>query len=163
MSNVVSSSATRQHHRVRPRSERQESPINSPPNDPDREAQKARSLQHAYQCAQVANEFRSSDVVVLDLTGVTTIVDYFVIATGTSRRQMHAVAEEADRVLSDKGSARIGIEGYKGSTWILQDYGDVVLHVFTEETRAAYDLEHLWADSKQVDWQAALQTDANKT
>jgi len=100
---------------------------------------------------------------VLDLTGVTPIVDYFVIATGTSRRQMHAVAEEADRVLSDKGSARIGIEGYKGSTWILQDYGDVVLHVFTEETRAAYDLEHLWADSKQVDWQAALQADANKT
>jgi ribosome-associated protein len=160
---VVNPSSIRQHHRVRHRSERQESSINNPPIDPDREAQKARSLQHAFHCAQVADEFRSHDVVVLDLTDVTPIVDYFVIATGTSRRQMHAVAEEADRVLSDEGSARIGIEGYKGSTWILQDYGDIVLHVFTEETRAAYDLEHLWADAKQVDWQAALQTDANKT
>jgi ribosome-associated protein len=90
---------------------------------------------------------------VLDLTKITPIADYFVLTTGTSRRQMHAIAEEVDRVLEAAGSSRIGLEGYDNSTWILQDYGDVVLHVFTAETRALYDLEHLWADAPRIDWQ----------
>lgn len=83
--------------------------------------------------------------------------DYFVITTGNSRRQMHAMAEECDRILAEQNSRRIGIEGYDASNWIVEDYGDVVLHVFTEETRQMYDLENLWADAPQVDWQAKLE------
>jgi ribosome-associated protein len=94
--------------------------------------------------------------VVLDLTEVTPIVDFFVITTGTSARQMHAIAEEVHRVLKAEGSQRLGLEGFDSSTWILQDYGDVVLHVFTDEARRTYDLEHLWADARQVDWQAVV-------
>ena len=102
----------------------------------------------------MADDYRGRDTLVLDLTNITPFVDYFVLTTGTSRRQMHAVAEEVDRVLQTEGSGRLGIEGYDTSTWILQDYGDIVLHVFTPEARSKYDLEHLWADAPRVDWQA---------
>jgi ribosome-associated protein len=115
-----------------------------------------RSLQQACLVAKVADEYRGQDTIVLDLTGITPIVDYFVITHGTSRRQMHAIAEEADRMLQEEGSSRIGAEGYDSNSWILQDYGDIVLHIFTAEARAIYDLEHLWADARKVDWRAEL-------
>jgi ribosome-associated protein len=92
--------------------------------------------------------------VVLDLTHVTPVFDYFVISTGNNPRQMHAIAEEVNRVMKELGSQRIGVEGYESSTWILQDYGDIVLHVFLPESRETYDLEHLWADAKQIDWKS---------
>ena len=109
-------------------------------------------------CAKVADDYRGKDTLVLDLTKITPIVDYFVLTTGTSRRQMHAIAEEVDRVLQLEGSSRIGVEGYQNSTWILQDYGDIVLHVFTAETRTLYDLEHLWADAPRVDWEGQVES-----
>ncbi len=115
-----------------------------------------RSRRHACLCAQVADSFRGQNTVVLDLTGITPITDFFVLTTGTSRRQNHAIAEEVDDVLNREGSQRIGLEGYQDSGWILQDYGDVVLHVFTPETREMYDLESLWADAEPIDWQAIL-------
>lgn len=129
-----------------------DSPNNRQPN------QIEKSLEQACLCARVADEYRGNDVVVLDMTQITPHYDYFVIATGNNRRQMHAIAEEVDRVLSKQGSKRMGIEGYDDSTWILQDYGDIVLQLFTEETREYYRLEELWADATVVDWQ---QTSAN--
>jgi ribosome-associated protein len=114
----------------------------------------AESRDNAILCAQIADEYRSRDIVVLDLTDVTPIVDFFVIATGSTRRQMHAVAEEVDRILNERGSSRVGLEGYRESSWILQDYGDVCLHVFTEEMRKLYDLERLWADAPRIQWRA---------
>jgi ribosome-associated protein len=85
---------------------------------------------------------------------LTPIIDFFVIATGTSPRQMHAVAEEIHRVLKSQGHKRLGREGFDAATWILADYGDVALHLFDEPTRKKYDLEHLWADARPVNWQA---------
>ncbi len=94
----------------------------------------------------------------LDMTNVTPIVDYFILTTGSSRRQMHAVAEEVDRVLeAEEGSQRIGLEGYESNSWILQDYGDIVLHIFSPEARSLYELERLWADALPVDWKAYLE------
>lgn len=115
--------------------------------------QKRLSLEQACLAAKISDDFKGRDVVVLDLTEITPIFDYFVISTGSSRRQMHAVAEEVDRMLNQAGSERQGIEGYRESQWIVQDYGDVVLHVMTVEAREAYDLEGLWADAKRIDWQ----------
>lgn len=109
----------------------------------------------AVEAARACDEFRSEDVTVLDLTGVTPEFDYFVIATGNSKRQMHAIVEEVDRRLGHTGAKRRSIEGYEESTWIVQDYGDVVLHVFTPETRELYDLESLWGDAPRVAWEAA--------
>lgn len=91
------------------------------------------------------------------MTPVTPIVDFMVITTGTSRRQMIALSDEANRLLkSDEDSGRLGMEGYGESTWVLQDFGDIVLHVFAPEARTLYDLEHLWADAPRVDWKAEL-------
>jgi len=108
----------------------------------------------ACQAARIADDYRSRDVVVLDLTAITPIVDYFVVATGTSRRQMRAVADEISRVFKEDGDTRLGIEGYdNSSSWILIDFGDIVVHLQDAEARTLYDLDRLWADAARVDWQ----------
>ena len=115
-----------------------------------------RSLANALVAARCADEMRARDIVVLDMTKIASIVDFFVIATGTSRRQMHAIADEVNRKLKgEQGNTRLNIEGYRTEgNWILMDFGDVVLHVFTEEGRQLYDLENLKADAERIDWQA---------
>jgi ribosome-associated protein len=101
--------------------------------------------------ARVADENRGRDIVILDLRELTPIFDYFVLATGASRRQLHAMSEEIDRVLEGPmGDHRMGIEGYQESRWILLDYGDVVIHLFEPETRDYYSLEQLWCAAKRV-------------
>ncbi|APZ92442.1 ribosome silencing factor [Fuerstiella marisgermanici] len=114
-----------------------------------------RSLANALIAARCADEMRARDIVVLDMTKIASIVDFFVIGTGTSRRQMHAIADEVNRKLKgEEGNTRLNIEGYRTEgNWILMDFGDVVLHVFTEEGRQLYDLENLKADAERVDWQ----------
>jgi ribosome-associated protein len=139
-------------------------PIDNPQNDgyqARRQEQIAVTRRTAIQCAHIAEEFRGQDIVVLDLTELTPIMDFFVIATGTSRRQMHAMADEIQRALRPRGERRRGREGYDSSNWILVDYGDIALHLFDEETRRKYDLERLWADAKPVDWKGAETPSAN--
>jgi ribosome-associated protein len=109
------------------------------------------SIQSALNCARVALENKARDVVVLDLTEITPLYDYFVIATGASRRQIHNLAEEIDAAMAAEGQKRLGIEGYEAAKWIVQDYGDIVVHVFDQETRAYYELEELWADARRVE------------
>ena len=125
------------------------------PTIPRDEEQYAASLENALAAARCADDLRGVDVVVLDLTAQTSIVDFFVIATATSNRQMHAIADEVNRKLKrDRGNDRVSLEGYRTeANWLLTDFGDVVVHVFTAEGRALYDLEQLWADSKRIDWQ----------
>ena len=124
-------------------------------NTVDSEAGSARQRDQArpraLAAARTAEDNRGRDIVVLDLRELTPMFDYFVLATGTSRRQLHAISEEIDRVLEqDLGDRRLGIEGYQDSRWILLDYGDVVVHLFDPETRAYYALEDLWAQAKRV-------------
>jgi ribosome-associated protein len=110
-----------------------------------------RSLQLALAAARTAAENRGRDIVVLDMRKQTQIVDYFVIATGTSRRQLHAMSEEIDEVLEvELKDKRLHIEGYNESRWIVLDYGTVIIHLFDEETRQFYSLENLWADAEPV-------------
>jgi ribosome-associated protein len=110
----------------------------------------------ACQCAKTAEDMRGKDTIVLDLTEVTAIVDFFVITTGASGRQMRSVADQIERLMSTNGSRPHGVEGRNDVNWILEDFGDIVLHVFSPEARKLYDLEHLWADAPRVDWQAEL-------
>ena len=111
-----------------------------------------RSLQLALAAARTAAEHRGQNIVVLDMTAQTAMFDYFVLATGSSRRQLHAMSEEIDHTLEDDlGDQRMNIAGYDESRWILLDYGTVVIHLFDEDTRAFYSLENLWADAKHVD------------
>tara|TARA_R110002095_G_scaffold94840_2_gene82807 strand:- start:2081 stop:2347 length:267 start_codon:yes stop_codon:yes gene_type:complete len=87
------------------------------------------------------------------------LFDYFIIATASNVRQSHAIADEVRILMKRDSSHRRNIEG-KDSEWILGDYGDIVLHIFTEDSRELYDLERLWADAKKVDWQQPPKTDA---
>jgi ribosome-associated protein len=108
-------------------------------------------LHRARVAARVAAENRGRDIVILDLRELTCIFDFFVLVSGTSRRQLHAISEEIDRVLEKElGDRRLGIEGYEESRWILLDYGDVVVHMFEPETRAYYAIEELWGQAKRV-------------
>jgi ribosome-associated protein len=102
--------------------------------------------------AQVAIDNNGTDVIVLDVSEQSAEFDFFVLVTGTSRRQLHAISEQIDDKLEkDLGDHRMGIEGYEESRWIVLDYGSVVIHLFDDETREYYDLESLWADGKRVE------------
>jgi ribosome-associated protein len=118
---------------------------------PTTETRRQRSLELALAAARTADDHRGQDIVVLDMRGMTTEFDYFVIVTGNSRRQLHAISEEIDRVLeAELGDERFGIEGYNESRWILLDYGSVVIHLFDAETREYYALEDLWGHAERV-------------
>ena len=117
----------------------------------------SRSLELALAAAKTAADNRATDVAVLDLREITPLFDYFVVATGTSRRQLHAISEDIDRVLQEEwGEKRDGIEGYRESRWILLDYGNVVIHMFDQETRDYYALEQLWSGARVVDLPAEI-------
>lgn len=111
------------------------------------------SLERACLAARVAVENKGRDVCVLDMRGITPLYDFFVLVSGQSRRQVHTLAEEIDAALQEQGDERLGIEGYEASKWVVQDYGDVVVHVFNPDTREYYALEELWADAPRVDWE----------
>jgi ribosome-associated protein len=113
--------------------------------------QSGNGLERALLAAQTAEDNRGTDIVVLDMRELTSMFDYFVLASGTSRRQLHAMSEEIDHALEDQmGDRRLGIEGYEQSRWILLDYGDVVVHLFEPEMRSYYALEDLWGHAKRV-------------
>jgi ribosome-associated protein len=116
-------------------------------------ANSANVLERACLCARVAAEHKGRDILVLDMRGITPIYDFLVIATASSRRQAHTIAEEVDAALRAEGDHRLGIEGYAASKWIVQDYGDIVVHVFDPDSRQYYALEDLWADARRVDWE----------
>jgi ribosome-associated protein len=108
-------------------------------------------LQLALAAARTADENRGQDITVLDMRSITPVFDYFVIVTGNSRRQLHAISEEIDHCLEDElGDKRMGIEGYNESRWILLDYGTVVIHLFDAETRDFYALEQFWGAAEKV-------------
>jgi ribosome-associated protein len=115
------------------------------------ELRQERSRQLALAAARTADDHRGADIAVLDMRGMTTEFDFFVLVTGNSRRQLHAISEEIDRVLEGElADQRMGIEGYNESRWILLDYGSVVIHLFDAETREYYALEDLWAHAERI-------------
>jgi len=110
------------------------------------------NIETARLVARIADDFRGKDILLLDMRPVTPIVDFFIIVTATSQRQMKALGEEVARVMKKRGQQRLGEEGADGDgVWVLQDFGDIVLHVFSPEGRELYDLEGLWADAPRLD------------
>ena len=115
----------------------------------------------ALAAARTAADNRGRQIVVLDMRPLTCIFDYFVVVTGASNRQMHAISEEIDHCLEDDlNDRRMGIEGYDDTGWILLDYGTVVIHVFDQSTREYFDLENLWAAAERLDLTGVLPDDA---
>ena len=101
--------------------------------------------------ARVAEDRQALDVVVLDLREASSITDYFLICSGGSNRQVQAIADAIDEQLDQRGVISLGVEGYQAARWILMDYGDVIVHVFSQETREFYDLERLWGNAPKID------------
>jgi len=110
------------------------------------------ALDLTVQCAHIAEDNKARDIVILDMRGITPLYDFFLLCTGASRRQIHTLAEEMDAALRAAGEKRASIEGYDASKWVVQDYGDIVVHVFDPDTRTYYALEDLWADAARIDW-----------
>ena len=111
------------------------------------------AVQHALLCARVAEDNKAKSIVVLDMREITPLYDFFVLATGLSRRQIHNIAEEVDAQMAAEGEVRLGIEGYEAGRWVVQDYGDIVVHLFDQDTRGYYALDDLWADARRIDWE----------
>ena len=115
-----------------------------------------RTLQVAAAAAQIAQDNRGQDIVLLDLRELTPVFDYFLVVTGTSHRQLHAIAEDITQTLKEKfGEKRLGMEGFVTGSWILLDYGDVVVHLFDQKAREYYALDQLWSDARRVNWEAS--------
>lgn len=105
------------------------------------------AMQAARQYAEAALERKAGDVVVLDVSGLTSFTDAFVIAAGTSDRHVKAVADAVVERAAGAGRKPLGVEGYEGGEWVLIDLDDVIVHVFREEKREQFDLERLWGDA----------------
>jgi ribosome-associated protein len=99
---------------------------------------------------RAAREKKATDIVVLDLTGVTSFTDYFVICSGASSRQNQAIADEISLQLKKRGEVPTSIEGYDQGEWVLSDYGDFLVHVLSPKAREYYSLERLWREAKTI-------------
>jgi ribosome-associated protein len=104
--------------------------------------------------ARTADEKQGTNTVVLDVSAVLAITDAFVITSGRSSRQVRTIAEEVENAIKASGGpGPLRVEGLSDLTWVLLDYGDVVVHVFNEETRRFYDIERLYRDCPTIAWQ----------
>ncbi len=94
---------------------------------------------------------KAIDIKVIDITHISTLADYFIIASGTNRNQVQAMSDEVSEKMAKEGLVIRQTEGYQSANWILLDYGDIVVHLFDEENRLFYDLERIWRDGKIVE------------
>ncbi len=97
---------------------------------------------------RAAESKKALRIQVLDLREISSFTDYFVICSGTNIRQIQAISDEVELQLKREGQRPLGIEGYERAEWILIDYGDFIVHIFSEAARAFYDLERLWRHAK---------------
>ena len=107
-------------------------------------------------------EKKAHDLKLLHVTDQTIIADYFVIATGTSNTQIKALADELEYKTGLQGVKPSSTEGFREATWIVLDYASVIVHIFNRETREFYNLEKLWADAEQVDFEPECGNEENK-
>mgnify|MGYP002754353581 CR=1 FL=1 len=106
----------------------------------------------ALMAARALSDKKGREIQVLEIGDLTTLADYFVIATGSSNTQINALVDNVEKVLREEAEEEpLHREGYRGGTWVLLDYGSVIVHVFVPNTRTYYDLEHLWADGEPID------------
>lgn len=107
------------------------------------------SLELARKAATVMDAKKALDLKIIGIRDISILADYFVLATGTSSTQVKALADEVEFQLEQEGVKVSHIEGYRSNSWILLDYSNVIIHIFTEESRKFYDLDRLWVDGKE--------------
>ena len=108
--------------------------------------------QLAKMIAANADDKKAENILVLDMRGITTLADYFVLCNGTSSTQVQAIVRSIEDGLAEEDIKPIRKEGLDSYQWVVLDYADVMVHVFDQEQREYYDLEKLWGDADQIDW-----------
>ena len=112
---------------------------------------KEEALVAAKEVIAALEEKKAEDIKTLDISNVSVMADYFIIASGNNRNQLQAMADFVSEKLHKTGHDLKQIEGYDTANWILMDYGDVIVHIFDKENRLFYDLERIWSDGKEVE------------
>jgi len=107
-------------------------------------------LDKALLASEVIMERKAVDPVLFEVTGLTSIADYFLIASGNSSRQVQAIGRHLQRTMKEKGYRAYGVEGEQEGQWMLMDYGDLVIHIFYQPVREFYDLEGLWSEAPRI-------------
>jgi ribosome-associated protein len=115
--------------------------------------EQAKTRQFAIELARIVSDDKCEEVTVMDLRGLSPVTDYFVICSGTSDRQMRTAADHAIEYGKKVGEPPFTKAGMDAATWVLIDFVNVVLHIFTPEHRTYYDLELLWGDAPRIEWQ----------
>lgn len=110
----------------------------------------------AIAAAKALDDKKAQDIQILKIADLTAMAEYFVIATGTSTTHIKTLAEEAERVLVEQGEILGHTEGYRSGSWVLLDFGSVIVHLFTLDTRKFYSLERLWSDATPIEFDAVL-------
>jgi ribosome-associated protein len=123
-----------------------------------RTARRKSPVEVARLCARIADDKRASGILLLKVREIFSISDYFVICTCQSRPQAKAIADEIEARLKEEGLAHLGTEGREDASWVLLDYGTVVVHIFLPETRDYYQIEMLWGDAPEVSWRTGRKT-----
>lgn len=113
----------------------------------------------AQKAVQVLDSKKARDITVLKTEKVTSLADYFIIVTASSSTHGKTLVEETEKQLSEAGEPPLRREGYRSGSWVLLDFGCVVIHVFLEETRRFYNLERLWSDATEIDYTTMLEED----
>ena len=111
------------------------------------------SYELAKEAARLLDSKKAENISVIKIDAISSLADYFVIATGRGSTQVRSLSDELEEKLKAQGTAPARIEGYRSDSWILLDYSQVVAHIFTQEARDFYDLDRLWVDGVKVDWQ----------
>ena len=107
--------------------------------------------------AKALEDKKAEDITIIDISEVSVLEDYFIIADGSNRNQVQAMADSAEEALGKAGYDAKQIEGYQSANWILMDYKDIIVHVFSKEDRAFYDLERIWRDGKVLEMDEFLE------
>lgn len=103
---------------------------------------------------------KAEDIRIIDISEISTLADYFIIASGTNRSQIQALADNVEEMLGKAGLPLKQVEGYESANWILMDYRDIIVHVFDRENRLFYDLDRIWRDGKTIDLADLTDSDA---
>lgn len=96
-------------------------------------------------------EKKGEDIRIIDIHDISSFADYFIIAAGSNKKQIQTIADNIEEKLGKLGKEPKGIEGYPEASWVLMDYGEIIVHIFSAEERLFYDLERIWKDGKEID------------
>ena len=109
------------------------------------------ALDKALLCTKIIKERKAINPILFEMAGLTSITDYFIVASGASNRQVQAISKHVMRRMREQGFRAYGVEGEQEGHWVLMDYGDVIIHIFYQPVREFYDLEGLWTEAPRVE------------